>query len=567
MEQEEALLTEKPYRVRRRTVCYCLLFIVFVILQAVRGIDIEDTLYAVGNYEFFDSMEGSWKYATLLSNLLGRGIFLLTGGKLLWMNILSALIPAGVCIFILLAMKNRLQEELLTLCLLAALGLCWCPKLIIYQYSGWLVPDVAAVLLYHGMMRKDRRLLFGAGALLGFMFFARVSNAVHCALILYVIYDDLRWKRAKELPADLGICVGGYAAGLALALVPLLISGGIPALTGMADWIAGLLSGSGQGGYSLGEMLSNILDNYLMHVKWLLGVLAGTALGILMFSILPGKLEMLKRIVFCGGMALLVIWFIRSGLFDLRYYGYSSMVHVAVLFILLTAVADLYVLFYRKAHASECSLALLSLILILITPLGSNNHIYACINNMFVFLPFGLGALMGTLREEKRKEIWSYPVICMGSGLAALLLLQSMGFGLCYSFNDGEDGSPMDSMFTEGRLQGVFTTEKNHETVSALEKALEGKEGKLMVWGNAPGLHYISGMDPAVTNLWPDLDSYPAEELKASLEALEGPAVFVIKEDTEKTEEKAAFVFEYMEREGFEKNGMAAGYEIYEVKR
>ena len=80
-------------------------------------------------------------------------------------------------------------------------------------------------------------------------------------------------------------------------------------------------------------------------------------------------------------------------------------------------------------------------------------------------------------------------------------------------------------------LKGMHTTPANAQEIGQLSDFFGERQGKLLAYGNIPGLHYVFGMGPVLSNLWPDLDSYPAgqmrEELAAAQERGDFPAVVV----------------------------------------
>ena len=61
-----------------------------------QGVDVTDTTYSLGNYQFQNSLDKVWMLATYLPNLLGHGLTLLPGGgSMLGMNIYTTFL---ICI-------------------------------------------------------------------------------------------------------------------------------------------------------------------------------------------------------------------------------------------------------------------------------------------------------------------------------------------------------------------------------------------------------------------------------------------------------------------------------------
>lgn len=61
-----------------------------------QGVDVTDTTYSLGNYQFQNSLDKVWMLATYLPNLLGHGLTLLPGGdSMLGMNVYTTFL---ICI-------------------------------------------------------------------------------------------------------------------------------------------------------------------------------------------------------------------------------------------------------------------------------------------------------------------------------------------------------------------------------------------------------------------------------------------------------------------------------------
>ncbi|MBR5419990.1 MAG: hypothetical protein IK115_02450 [Lachnospiraceae bacterium] len=511
-------------------IVYGILFPVLLLLYAAvgsaQGAELSDTLYSVGNYAFFHESSNSWHYATFLANLLGRVFFLLGGGKLIPIRILSSLVPGCTALLVWFALKDKLHPLLLFAAELLALGLCWSPSVILYQHLSYLVLTAASLLLYKAMRKTEAerkgqdKLLLLAGLILGLGLYVRISNLTYCALILFVLIPDITRKEMKLFPKHLLLCVGGFFAGVAAGLLLILIFGSADGLKTMAEWIGGLLSGSGGEGYTMGELLLLIADNYLGNLKYALAAFAGIFLSIILFSIKKDKFVMAKRIVICGGITLLLFWYYRNGVWDTKYYNYGSIFRISVVLLWLLAALYIRIFFDKKASPEEKALALLALLVQLITPLGSNNHLYSCINNLYFCLPVGVLLAKDHIgRAEKHKH---FPAAAVGSALLLLLLVQSVGFHICFAFKDGTDGTKRDvSLLAPERMKGCFTGYAHARALEGLSPVMEGREGKLLTYGNLPGLNYAYNMPPALSTLWPDLDSYPAADFEKELKALE----------------------------------------------
>jgi hypothetical protein len=160
-------------------------------------------------------------------------------------------------------------------------------------------------------------------------------------------------------------------------------------------------------------------------------------------------------------------------------------------------------------------MALLILVILAVTPLGSNNYTFQNLNNLFLAAPFCLYTFVKLYRRRSSQPMFTHLAFPWKAGVgmvAAMILVQSIGFHLNFAFRDGMDGTPRDYRFTgESSLQGMKTTAENGEALQGLmdwaqEEITEKQE--LLLYGNCPGLSFLLDMPVAIGTAWPDLDSY-----------------------------------------------------------
>ncbi|MCR5209308.1 MAG: hypothetical protein K6C99_03750 [Lachnospiraceae bacterium] len=538
-----------------------LILLIFVMTGIFSGADLSDTTYSLANYKYFNSLEGSWKYATFLANLTGFLLVKVFGGNMIMMNMATSMfivITAGAVMF---SLRKIIPIPVLFAGEVIAIGLCWCPSVILYNYLSYLLLTVACLLLFFGMLGDRKGFLFLAGICLGLNFFVRISNAAQVILILWVVFAYYAKKTAIRreiggtgLLTAIGMCVLGYLAGVLSGFVILFIyemsmGGNAAARLGeVFSWITGLLGiGKDEGnslssgtGYSFADMLGSVLENYKGNLTWA-GMLVGEVLlGSVFFDLefiersVKGKnkagtvkaIGIIKRICYTVCVVLLFVYYERNGIFNLTYTNTGSVFRISVVFILVTVLvvlADMTAGF--RCSPEERMLACMCFILIAITPIGTNNHLFAVINNMFIIAPVSLYLmiqLLGDIRDKK----FHYPVAVMFFALIAVMIIQSAIFGVVYTFKDGEDGTKRSAVISEKipTMSGVRTTAAHAEALEGLSEYIASTDAAdkgLIVWGNMPGLFYILDQKPELNTLWPDLDSYPYDDFSAGLTALQ----------------------------------------------
>lgn len=525
--------------IKKLDILFPLLLVLFSMIGCNQGADLTDTTYSLGNYLYFRELDGEWIYATFFSNALGYLLMLLTGHRMLWMNVAGSVLIAITALTAYYGLRNYIPRSILFAGELMAVGLCWCPRVIFYNYLTYLVLTSAAVLLFHAVMSRKKSLFLAAGILLGLNVFVRISNLTETALILFVWYGAFLERSADSQDSSegaarkaggvwrqTGICIGGYLIGVLAGLLLMILTVGADGYSRMLNWIISLFTSSGDaGGYSMGGMFGTILKNYTGSLRWLLVMAAGTAAGTVMFSVRKDAFLRLKKFLYLTGIAILGIYFFRNGVYDFRYYNNGCIFHLCVLFFLTEWILCILMTFHKKAGKKDKLFAMLAMLILLITPIGSNNHLFTCINNMFLLAPFGCFAgyqLYGFYRKDCR----SFPCAAMGIALAAGLLVQSVLFHWYFVFRDGVDGMPRDTVITaEGNyyLSGMITGREHAQAIEGLT-AYAGRQftndEELILYGKIPGVAYLLHMPSALTTIWTDLESYPVRQFTEEMEQL-----------------------------------------------
>ena len=195
-------------------ILFPLLLLLFPLLKMNQGVDLTDTPYSLGNYRFFTQTEGVWVLSTFLSNVMG---FLLTklpmGGTMLGMKFYTSLLISVMALFSYRFFKTKMPSFIAFAGEMAAIGFCWCPTGILYNYMTYLFFLFGAVFLFRGLAGNRPKCLFLAGIFLGLNVAVRVPNILEAALIIAVWYYGIRKNKTFEMLAkETGLCVGGFLA-------------------------------------------------------------------------------------------------------------------------------------------------------------------------------------------------------------------------------------------------------------------------------------------------------------------------------------------------------------------
>ena len=543
-----------------------------------QGVDVSDSTYSLGNYLFADRLEGMWVISTYLSNLFGSLIVNLPGGStLLGANIYTRLVLAATVLAVYYLLKNETGSFVSFLGGILAIDMCWIPTGILYNYLSYLFLTVGALLLYKAVKKDDKRLLFAAGLVLGINVFVRIPNITNMALILVLWVVALYEKRTfKAVAKDTGICVAGYAVGVLVPFIAIVIKYGFNGIVDMISGLSGITSTDET--YTPLSMIFGTVRAYIRSSKWFLIILLVVFGGIVMYRIMPGKMVPLKTVVYLAVIGLMVRFFWGRGMFSFRYYeDYSSIYEWGMMGLFLSIAAAVYGLVMAGKESDDnrrkfVALSVMSLVIIVIAPLGSNNYTYQNLNNLFIVLPVTFSLCLDAYKRVSRMEklYFTAPMGIMLLALLVILVIQGGGFNVKFVFRDGMRGEPRDTRIeTVDTVKGMYTNSANAANLAGLYESVEKvNPSEIVLFGDCPGLTFILRRPSALFTSWTDLDSNPVNEVKKGLDALsdrDGIAVIIRNTDSSfvNSAEKSELIKEFINENDYRECYQNGEYTVY----
>lgn len=490
-----------------------------------KGVDYTDSMYSPANFTFFEVQDNMWNFATYLANAIG---FLFTklpfGERYLGLQIYSTLLVGIMAVAAYLFFAKKIPAIIAFLAEFLAIGLCWCPTTILYNYLTYFFLLLGTLLFYQGVISGKKRYLIGAGIFLGMNVLVRFPNLTHMALIVALwYYGWLKKKKIGKIVTDTLYCLAGYLIGIGSVLSVICVQYGFSEyVTG----IQGLFTMSDTAsGYQPTAMIWSLVGVFTNNLNWILVVyivMTAATLYWITLGQIP-KLRWSRNWVLGFGITAMILYFYHAGMFDFQYnYTYTSIYQWCVVWFVFSAVFMLILLFSKRIEATDKLVAVIALITMVIAPLGTNTNIFPIINNLFWISGASLLLFYKWHRSAGRKQFFT-PVKAVYIAVFGMLLIQSMGFHVNFEFRDGycTDGITKENMDTKIEnndiLKGMYTTAWKKEAIEGLtafvqqeNPAAEGR--KLITFGNIPGVHYFLNMEPAIGTAWADLDSYTLME-------------------------------------------------------
>jgi hypothetical protein len=349
-------------------------------------------------------------------------------------------------------------------------------------------------------------------------------------------------------------CILGYAVGFGIPLAAICFKYGVSAYPDMVKTMFAMTDTATD--YKPASMLTGMFGDYVTGLYWLMFAAVCMATGWILLKVQAtwfrresadfddndtagndaptGKMRAAAlgcRSVYVALLLVLLRFYWGRGVFSFRYYEYSSIYYPAVLLLSVGILMAVVCLVQKKTRAEQKVLALLVLVQIFVTPLGSNNDLYPIINNLFLVLPFMLWMACdwrqapdvdgGTHGSAKLSFVWKAPFAI----LVAFVCVQSIGFHMNFVFQDGMQGEERTvCISTPAKAARVYTGEDNGEMLQEMAAFVETEElaGRaLITYGELPGLGYLLDMPPALSTFWCDLDSYRMVEYERDMAQLE----------------------------------------------
>lgn len=565
-------------------ILFPIILLLLPLLKINQGVDLTDTPYSLGNYRFFTQSEGVWVLSTFLSNVTG---FLLTklpmGGTMLGMKLYTSLFISAMALLGYRFFKTKMPSWMAFLGEIAAIGFCWCPTGILYNYMTYFFFLLGAILLFRGLAGYRQICLLLAGVCLGLNVAVRVPNVLEVSLIAALwFYGAKKKKSFEEIAKETGLCMAGFLGAQAVMFIVMSALYGIGAYKEMIGGLFGMAGSASD--YTLGEMLLSIWSAYFKGFKWMLYMVLCILPGIPFFMIQKEKFPLLRRMVYCVCIAFLFYVLGRWGMYNFRYYQKESGLQWGVIFLIISLIVCIWMLFTGMVDDEWKLIGCISLVIILITPLGSNNYVWPALNNLFFVAPVTFWMVYRFVRWgreylDRTEKVTLFPVKAMVSAILIAFLIQSIGLGVGYVFKDGEDGQSRNiKVLNNAVLQGMYTTALNAEMLDELsvfmiehETEYAGKE--LILYGDICGLSYYLDRAPAIFTSWPDLDTNSLERLQTDLDELSGemsekghrPLVIITPQmDACETDKKLSAIMAFMDENDYRQVFANEVFVVYE---
>ncbi len=511
-------------------ILFPLIIIAFGLCKIGRGIEFADTGYNYGNFVYLNNLDNMWFCSTFLACVAGRIFsFLPFGHTLIGLNFYTSIFKIAIALIAYFFARKTLKisSGITFFAELIALGLCWCPTALIYNYLSYLLFFLGTMYLYKGLTENRDKLLIVAGIFLGTNVFVRFPNLCEMSLIVGLWYWCIINKiKLAECAKKTGYCILGYFGSAALWIVIISVLRGpsnyMQAITELFSMTGEASDYSGQG------MLYGIycaFRNSLYYQKFLVILfICSFGLWFINNKIIDKRnlsgdvaktLKSMASAIIVVMFILVIAYMYRVNHFTFNYQETSSFYWPGACVLGISIVVFLVTMFIKNTHDNLRLASALSIIVIAITPLGTNNELYASCNNLFFVLPV-LFYIVKSIPDWKGAQGFKHAFtlyICF-------FAYQSINFGFTYTFGDGKEMNQ--SLYSNvASVRNVKTQSNKAMAMDELALVLADKERKVLIFGDVPGVAFYYGLEPAISSSWPSLQSYSTDKFTSQIEKLQ----------------------------------------------
>lgn len=505
-----------------------IILFIYPFIGIAHGISYTDETCCIVNYMNPDALSDFWKYGYYYANMIGGFLTKLPFGEnLLVLKMYSTLLVSAIAMISYFFVKKIVPSRVAFVAGVAAISLCWCPTLILYNYLTYFFFMMAVILLYKGVINGDKIKIVLAGVILAQNIFVRFPNVLEVALIVAVwYYLYLTGKKFREIMSVTGLCILGYILGCGFGFIVIIVTGG--SITSFINMIGDVfVLSENSSGYSLIDMLKAIFEGYKSPYKFELVMLLLAVVGGATFWIVDKnhnvnirKLIPVGKVLFIFAAVAMYVWFYFRGLATFDYNSYDSIFKLSQILLLICWIVIVKIIISKKNTNEEKYYAALCAVIMMITPLGSNNGTYPVMNNLFLILPLVIKECMDF--ANRHKEVMYYPAKVILILFTFIFLYQTMMFKTTFTFEDYDSKkSPRNTEVQEiSKLSGMKTRESNAKELEALYvfmNSVSEKEDGIITYGNVPGLHYLLDRRIVTSDIWVDLVTNSYDVLKDDL--------------------------------------------------
>jgi hypothetical protein len=481
-----------------------------------QGLDFTDMGYWLSNYNliFTHPHQVVYGFSCYLSEIIG-GVWLFLFG---WAGVISIKLGYAAVLYITIFCVYQVLKDFFSkthVALMLFLTLIFITKSsanwVSYNNLTALFYVLSGLFLYRSINDRTKASCFVAGFIIATCVFVRISNILVVFLLLLPVYYDLRIKNRSRNLSDYGFRGLGFLSGLAGVSGLMLLCGHLKIFINSLISLFNLAASSES--FHSGDHLFDIFINDHIATFKIGGVILFLYLsGILVFFLFRFvNNNILKALLGIAAGSLCYYYTpalepVFKNWFEFRIFEFTGVLYILLLIFFLWSI-------FRHGREKEEFLILLSILILLMAPLGSSNGIRNSVYGMWFAISVA-GCFLLQIDNIRIANITAVTII----------LIYSVTTAWQYTYRDSSERERMKMTCSveHPRLKGVLTTERRAEAVQQLLDVIPEyvKKGDfLFAVEHIPLLYYLTGTLPYISNSWPLI--YSDNEFKSGLEKAE----------------------------------------------
>lgn len=522
-----------------------ILFIIIFIFELIfifQGIDVTDTGYCLVNqvsaFSFpveLNSLDPTELISVdpmiFLTDFIGGfWLSLIDKPSLLWARLGGVLVFALNAAIIFSILSNHFERKKVFIAVLVSTIFltCWPGYYILdYYYIPAFLINIEFWIMNKVIMQRGENRFHNF--LLGFMVIAIVLSriplfliaSIPIALFVYSLIKgvNLRIYRIKAIPFFLGILFAALFFGIIYWILGVWNGFFLYIFSQIFDSISGNTAYIDQT-YTMYSLIRTYLFDYIYAAMGMIG------LCILFYIIYLIKSR------FGSICAWIYTLFITFGAIIFMLYQ-TAYIDIFCRLILKSAIGIIIIisLTYVTANTGFSKNKIVKfflfagIIVMVVTPAGSNIGIINSYNGMWLILP--LAILCGfQLKTSTKKQLICSIFSTMNYVLVSLLII-SLFFHSTNVYRDDLNRFNLNTEFSCPGLHGIYSTPDRVKAVDGIVAIIDefsDKNDKLLLFNSIPLIYYLTETRPALGNPWPDL--FPLDMIKSSMKRIENDGAY-----------------------------------------
>jgi len=524
------------------------IIIIFPLLFIWQGLDFTDTGYYLTNYQqiFNDPESVKYSFAIWLTDVVGGCWIKIFGDSLglLGINIAGVLVVYLTVGLSYLILKPYIDQKHLLIGLLLTL-----------MFTKWVVPlyynnltslfFVASSLFLINGLKKDKlwQVIISA-FIMGLNIFIRLPNILGFLIILGIFfYGYINKTRVRILLTQSLAFILSYIFAILCVVMAMKILGHFDIFISNLKDFFDIASTTGSR-YSVFRLLATYFKNYYQLIFRLCALM--TLAYIFAFIISKFSTLFIKRHVH-----ILFLIFILTAIMTSLYLNYIYSRVVLITTGILYLILIIYIFNIEKTDRDLRLISFIALIILVITPLGSNNGLRNSVYGMYLAMPifyayiFNMRKINVDILTESsnclnqwKTRLNSEEIKLIRNILVVFFFTLSLVWSFIYTYLDSPNRIEMRYSVDHPRLRGIFTTKERAKVVQELLDVINkyvNEDDYVLAYNEIPMLHFLTKTRPYLYNCWPDAS--PSHQFRQMLdramrEKAKFPIVVMAKYDT-----------------------------------